>query len=378
MRKIVRRQPLDRSRDRSIAAILAIAALAVPSIAVADEGIYCVRVPPGQSIRLKVPPSDPNEPAPIIVDQIGPDVGGVGVALLGAPEAGGTALIGGASAVIRTVSPSEAPELPSDPVVAVTITVPDQAPAGATVNLTSGGGGLSDSGALASTCEADVAGQFGAATPPAVSISDVLPGGGVLPAGTRVAVVGTGFQPDAQVLIEGVTLASTSWVDSSRIEVVTAVDMQLDARMVSVTNPDLTSATAYASLRATNLGESAIPLLAATEAIFPARTRSSAVFAAPGTGTFFALALQNPGPDDSIVSIELWDAEAGSPVASATLTLPSLTKVSREVSELFPGVIPSSGSVLAVTATVPVQMLGISGNEDDGSATPVLPALATP
>jgi len=88
MRKIVRRQPLDRSRDRSIAAILAVAALAVPSIAVADEGTYCVRVPPGQSIRLKVPPADPNEPTPIIIEQVGPDIGGVGVALLGRQKQG--------------------------------------------------------------------------------------------------------------------------------------------------------------------------------------------------------------------------------------------------------------------------------------------------
>jgi hypothetical protein len=65
-------------------------------------------------------------------------------------------------------------------------------------------------------------------------------------------------------------------------------------------------------------------------------------------------------------------------VASASLALPPRTKVSREVSELFPGVIPSAGSFLQVTATVPVQMLGLSGNEVDGSVTPVLPALALP
>src|SRR5438477_108808 len=106
------------------------------------------------------------------------------------------------------------------------------------------------------------------------------------------------------------------------------------------------------------------------------RSPSATCCPAPGTGTFFALALQNPGPADSIVSVELWDA--GEAVASATLTLPSGTKVSREVSELFPGVIPGAERVLAVTATVPVQMLGLRGNEDESSVTPVLPALASP
>ncbi|HMC33826.1 MAG TPA: hypothetical protein VKH65_05450, partial [Myxococcales bacterium] len=96
----------------------------------------------------------------------------------------------------------------------------------------------------------------------------------------------------------------------------------------------------------------------------------------PTSGTFFGLALQNPEPADSIVSVDLLDA--GSVVASASLALPARTKVSREVSELFPGVIPSAGSVFALTATVPVQMLGLSGNESDSSVTPVLPALASP
>jgi len=209
-----------------------------------------------------------------------------------------------------------------------------------------------------------------------VSIDDVLPGGGFVPAGSLVSVVGIGFQPGAQVLIDGVSLASTSWVDSSRIDVVTAVDAQFDGRLVSVTNPDLTGASFFANLRATDLGQSARPLLAATEAIFPVQTRSSAVFSAPTSGTFFGLALQNPGAAGSIVSVDLWNA--GSVVASTSLTLPPQTKVSREVSELFPSVIPSDGSALSVTATVPVQMLGLSGNENDGSVTPVLPAPSSP
>jgi hypothetical protein len=77
-----------------------------------------------------------------------------------------------------------------------------------------------------------------------------------------------------------------------------------------------------------------------------------------------------------VVSVELWDA--GSVVPSASSTLFSRTKVYREVSELFPGVIPGAGSSFQLTATVPVQMLGLIGNETDGSVTPVLPTLTSP
>ena len=122
MRTMVTKQPMHRSRDRSIAAILALAALAVPSIALADDGTYCVPVLPSRILQLRVRPAVPNDPTPIIVDQLGPDFGGVGIVMLGAPEAAGTALMIGGSAVIRTVYPPETPELSSDPMLAVTIT----------------------------------------------------------------------------------------------------------------------------------------------------------------------------------------------------------------------------------------------------------------
>jgi len=367
MSTIGMKQPGCRWRDRFVAAVFA---LAVPSVAVGDSicpPLLNEAAPPGGSIQLTVR-IDPYDPTPIIIDLppilFGTDLGAVqGLTLPGAPDAAGTAVIDGNSLVIRTVSPSATLGLSSDPMIAVTIAVPDQAPVGTRASLTADPAASWSLDRLTAPCVA-------------VSITDVLPGGGFLPAGSLVAVVGIGFQPEAQVLIDGVAVALTSWVDSSRIEVVTAVDAQLDGSSVSVSNSDGTGATYFSYLRATDLGKSARPLLAATEAIFPVQTQSNALFAAPTSGTFFGLALQNPEPADSIVSVELWDA--GSVVASASLALPTRTKVSREVSELFPGVIPSAGSFFRLTATVPVQMLGLSGNETDGLVTPVLPALASP
>jgi hypothetical protein len=332
--------------------------------------------PPEASIRLEVPA---NDPTPIIVDMqpfgFGAGIDAVqGVTLSGAPDAAGTAVIDGTSLIFRTVSASPTLELSSAPMIAVTIAVPDQAPVGTTASPTPDAAPSLGLDPFGNPCVLNPLDQVAPVV--RVSITDVLPGVGFLPAGSLVAVVGNGFQPEAQVLIDGVAVASTSWVDSSRIEVVTGVEAQLDGRSVSVINPDRTGATYVSYLRATDLGKSARPLLATTEAIFPLQTQSSAVFAAPTSGTFFGLALQNPGTADSIVSVELWDA--GSVIASASLALPPRTKVSREVSELFPGVIPGAGSFFQLTATVPVQMLGLSGNENDGSVTAVLPALASP
>src|SRR3989475_6210434 len=273
-----------RSRVRCVAAVFA---LAVPSIALAVDGPICLPVPSGGSIQLKVrihptpiiiDPTpiiiDPTpiivDPTPIIVDLPGPDFGAVqGVTLLGAPNTAGTAVIDGNSLVIRTVSPPATPGLSSDAMIAMTIAVSDQAPVGTTASLTLDGAASSGLDPLGNSCMPNPIGLVGSVATGAVSVTAVLAGGGFLPAGSLVAVVGIGFQPGAQLLIDGVSLASRSWVDSSRIEVVTAVDTQLDGRMVSVTNPDLTGATYFSYLRSTDLGKRSMPLLAATEAIFP-------------------------------------------------------------------------------------------------------------
>jgi len=211
----------------------------------------------------------------------------------------------------------------------------------------------------------------------AVSITNILPGGGFLPAGSTVSVIGLGFQPGAIVEIDGASVASTTFVSSNQIDVVTGVAMQLDNRRIVVRNPDLTRASYYSYLRATSLGESARPLLAASEAVYPVQPLSfgvvPAVPAAPAT--FAAVALQNPGPGTAQVTLTLQSAASG-PLAASTLSLPPRTEISRDISEIFPGITPAADAVLAVSASSPVQLIGISGDEVAGTVVPVLPKLS--
>lgn len=211
----------------------------------------------------------------------------------------------------------------------------------------------------------------------AVSITNVLPGGGFLPAGSTISVIGLGFQPGAIVEIDGASVASTTFVSSNQIDVVTGAAMQLDNRRVLVRNPDFTRASYYSYLRATSLGESARPLLAASEAVYPVQPLSAgvvpAVPAAPAT--FAAVALQNPGPATAQVTLTLQSPTKG-PLAASSLSLPPRTEISREISEIFPGITPAADAVLAVSASSPVQLIGISGDEVAGTVMPVLPKLS--
>ena len=47
-----------------------------------------------------------------------------------------------------------------------------------------------------------------------LSIQDVVPGGGLVPAGTLVRIDGTGFTPATTLQIDGVSVSSTQFVNS--------------------------------------------------------------------------------------------------------------------------------------------------------------------
>jgi hypothetical protein len=207
-------------------------------------------------------------------------------------------------------------------------------------------------------------------------VTDVLPGGGLLPAGSTISVLGLGFRPGATVEVDGAIVSAATFVSPTQLDVVTTAPLQLDNRRISVRNPDLTRVNYYSYLRAASLGESTRPLLAAGEPVFPVQPLSFGVFpsvpAAPAT--FAAVALQNPGPATAQVTLSLQSSATGA-VATSTVSLPPRTEMEREISEIFPGV-ATAGTVLTVSASSPVQMLGISGDEVAGTLLPVLPSLS--
>ena len=211
-----------------------------------------------------------------------------------------------------------------------------------------------------------------------VSINDVFPGSGLLPAGTAVAVRGMGFQPGAIVEIDGVSVVSTAFVSSSEVDATIGIAADLYGRRVRIRNPDLSAATYRAYLRAQWLGRSANALLASTDPIFSPQTFSGAFFTrAPAAGQFLALALQNPAAASADVSVELRSTAAGS-IASTTVTLPPRTRISRQVSELFAIQSPPADGFLVVRSSSPVQMLGLLGDDAAGTVEPVAASLAFP
>lgn len=335
-------------------------------------------VPPGGFVQMKV---SVTEPKPIIIGMasVRTSLAVQGLLLPGSPDSAGVGVIGANNSLaVRVVSPAGTLGMSTAaPAVVVTMAVPATALPGSSfpLNLDPNASFWVDpSGNLYPEQVKEGTLHVGGR----ISITDVLPGGGFLPAGSTVTVIGMGFQPCALAEIDGVPVGASTVIDSTRMTVVTNVATQLDGRRVTVTNPDRTRTSYFSYLRATSLGQSARPLVAAAEPIYPVKPLSTGFFStpAPAPGVFLGLALQNPGTAASNVSVELWSA--GSVVASTSFTLPPRTEIEREASELFTGVVPPKGSFLRVTASSPVQMLGLQGNETDGSVAPLLPGLTFP
>src|SRR5579864_649207 len=105
-----------------------------------------------------------------------------------------------------------------------------------------------------------------------ISITDVTPGGGVMPVGSVVKVHGLGFQPKTQVQVSGVKLSSIDVVSSEEIDLTIAEAVQMTGKKIQVVNPDGSQDTYFSYMRGVALGASNEPLLAATVPVFSSQT----------------------------------------------------------------------------------------------------------
>jgi hypothetical protein len=184
-----------------------------------------------------------------------------------------------------------------------------------------------------------------------LAISDVIPGGGLQPAGTRILILGIGFTPNARVNMEGVDLnpKAVQFISSTQLDVVLPSALQMDATRVRVKTQTETS-TYFSYFRAQPVGESTHALVAESYPLFARQTFPSATLPWIRSGQqFTALALQNPGADVVNVALEMQSA-SGETLGSTTLPLPGLSKITRDLTELFTN--PPAGAV-AVRITQP-------------------------
>jgi IPT/TIG domain-containing protein len=385
----------SRLAAHALCLLIASATAAAPGAARAAQGtdpvagtavslkILNARAPAGGVMQLNVTLT---EPTPILVGQgviSFSSVGSVlGVALFSPAgvlsDVVGTAVIGAGGVTLRSSSPSaQFGSVAGTPILAVAIGVPATTPVGTR-------GALSMD--LATSLFLDPAGTPYPQTVKngsfviggTLNVGNVSPALGLLPAGSTVTVQGMGFLSGAIVEIDDVPVASTTFVSPTELLATIAAPADLYGRDVTVINADLARASYYAYPRTAWLAPSAHRLLAATDPIFSPLRFSRAVWANTArAGQFVALALQNAvGTAPANVTVEL--RTAARVIASTPVPLPAMSRIERDLSELFPGTAVPADAVLAVRSDIPVQMLGMLGDDAAGTIEPLTPSLAIP
>jgi hypothetical protein len=211
-----------------------------------------------------------------------------------------------------------------------------------------------------------------------VSITNVVPGGGLLPAGSVVSVQGIGFQSGTQVQLSDIKASSISVASPQEIQIVLAEPTQMTGKKIQVTNPDGSQDTYFSYMRGIPLGQSSQPLLANAVPIFSAATHSQAAFAsaAATSSQFSGVAVENQNLAPATLTFTLFSSSDAA-LGSSTVVIPSGYHLMRDMEELS-GVAPPPGSYLVASSDQPVQMFGFLGDTVTGTVVPYVALSSQP
>jgi hypothetical protein len=230
-----------------------------------------------------------------------------------------------------------------------------------------------------------------------LSITDVIPGGGLLADRTPIKILGAGFTNNTKISIEGTTVFAqdTTFVSANEIDVLicngTAAEtaatcpnsgatFQLDGERVRAVEQTTNEKIEYFSYRRTDdmPGTSSNSLVASVHPMFASQvTFTGGTLPLPTVlnGTqFTGLALQNTSTTDAGIKLELLDAGNVSLVTPVTFTLTAGKKITRDViADWFPSA-PAAATKVRVTLTsgpTAIQMLGMQGDTATGTINPI-------
>ena len=185
-----------------------------------------------------------------------------------------------------------------------------------------------------------------------LSISGVNPGGGLLPAGTKVQVGGTGFTSATQIAVDGVAIGGTQFASAQEIDFTVTGPTDLTGKHLVAKNPDGTQAEFFPALRGAYVQRPSTGGLANIQPIFPQQR-----YPAGNAGSFIVsnagVALQNPTLQSVDVNLTAQSTSLnGESITNTTVTLPPGSIYFTPGSQLAGGL----HSILSVNPVSPIWM----------------------
>ena len=290
-----------------------------------------------------------------------------GVAVFSAQgDAVGVATINGQSLdVTFSSSAGGIGQLPQLPVLTVTVPVLATAAAGTISAVTldaSRGGWLDPQNNAYSVTAAPGSVTVGGS----LSVKDVAPGGGLLPAGALVRIHGTGFSAATVATIDGVTVSNAQFAGTGEIDLTLGGAADLTGKRVVLRNPDGGQIEYFSAT--SSVPDKAPANLASIQPVLSMQTWTSAGVQFTMRGG--SMALQNPNP--TAVDVILQSQNSLSPLDSqTTVTVPPGALV----------VYSNGGGVetgFLAFASLPVRMLGLGFPSPNAGIYPATPFPALP
>ena len=212
-----------------------------------------------------------------------------------------------------------------------------------------------------------------------ISIANVVPGGGLLPAGSVVSIQGMGFQPHTQVQLNAIKASSIDVIGPNEIQFTLAEATNMAGQKIQVVNPDGSQDTYFSYLRGLPLFASNRALLRNTLPIFSSLTHSTAVYApitVLAANQITGVAVQNSNLVPAVVTVSLYSAQ-NVQLGCSTINVPAGYRFIAETSELT-NAAPQAGSYVVLTSTQPVQSFGFTADESQSSLIPFGALVAKP
>jgi hypothetical protein len=277
-------------------------------------------------------------------------------------EAAGAATVDGDRIQVSYIT--TAPNVGEYPVMAVTIPIRADAVPGTETEFTidSGSTWFLSTSARPSTARISPGTVTVGGT---VSIMDVFPGEGLVPAGTVVSVRGIGFSKSTRLKVDAPIRNAVQFVSENELRFTLTAPTNMTGLEIRATNPDSSRSIYLSYLRGITRTVSARTLLAATRPIFGVTSRPAATFGplpAAAGGQYAAVALQNPNPDAVAVTLSLVAAD-GTVLHQSVHTIDSRERRALEVSEWLDGVAPPAGASIVVSAAAPIDAISLLCDE---------------
>ena len=382
------------TRPLAIVLLLAVAAAAQAdgpglSLRIADEA-----APAGSVVQIKI---EVTEPKPISTGRGKIRTRGIatvnGIVLMNeGQDTYGVAMVDGEELTFAITSPSSLFGTPDDyPILGIAGTVAPGASSGTSFPLTLDAGAIGFRDPSGAVYPFEIDNGTLTVSPGAVTVGDVSPGSGIVPAGGVVRITGRNFLPSTRVRLGEADIIEQRFISSERIDVVVGQATRMHGMRVRVRNDERNarSESEYFSYeRTTALGATSDPILSKAVPLFAPASYTTATIDLPrtsssrkmrsvrparpagGSAQRVGFALQNLEASAATVTVELLDA-AGHPYAVNTVQVGPDQHYVREVGEVFGLVRPPSA--LRIRSSVSIQVLGLTADPATGTAAALPP-----